>query len=127
MTTADKAKAIITLLQREEKFARGALIEAKVSLAGQQARAECWKREQEDNDPCSSLMNRFDTSHEKRQLEQAEERFAKAKEVLDFALDHFLSMIPDESEEQKALDQFLSTIPTEGKRVPGESESATRV
>lgn len=93
MTTAEKAKAILIMIQQEEKKARLALIEARVNLAGQEAKDECWRAERDD----MSWKSRYDTSYERECLVRAEKRHQDITELLDFAMEHFISLIPDYS------------------------------
>jgi hypothetical protein len=116
MTTSEKAAAILQILRGDEKVAHRYLIEAQVNLEGQLARQECWKHAHENDGDGGFLINRYNTMYEEKQLIDTKERFEKSHEILEFATDHFISMIDTDTKFTRLRVQIRDGWMHEGKQ-----------
>ena len=97
MTTPDKAKIIVAVLQERYRRADENLTNTRIRCAGQFAMNTAWEDEQKRTDNFTGGFGGNPYSYELSAKEILDKTsiLADVKEVLDFALDHFLSMVKE--------------------------------
>ena len=98
ISNADKAAIIVGIITRKVERAMSDYIKAKADLAKAETGKELWEKHEEERGYMASAFNQAPYNVDlawKRVTSTSEERMA-CQEVLDYAIEVFLSKIPDE-------------------------------
>jgi hypothetical protein len=96
MTTADKAKLVYALVNKAEQQAHQVYTDNKIEHAGLIAMRDSWQNEHKDDIGFSVNPFAYKAECSAKRVIETYDQWHNLRKTLEFANDHFLSMIPDE-------------------------------